>query len=256
MPDLLLSRTGDVQVIEINRPPHNYFDRKLIALIADALEAVDDDDGIRSTLLCANGKSFCAGADFSAGQPETPEERRADSRNLYVEALRIFRCAKPIVAAVQGHAIGGGLGLALSADFRVATPETSFCANFTRIGFHPGFGLTVTLPELVGRNNASLLFLTGRRVKGEEARRIGLCDVLVAADALRGEAMKLAAEIAESSPLGVKSTRRTLRLGLVERIEERLDHELAEQSWLRETADFAEGVRANAERRPADFQSR
>lgn len=256
MSDLLLSRDGHVQIAEINRPPHNYFDRRLIGLIADALEAADADDGIRVTLLCANGKSFCAGADFSGGQPQTPEERRADSRALYDEGLRVFRCAKPVVAAVQGHAIGGGLGLAVSADFRVATPRTSFSANFTRIGFHPGFGLTVTLPELVGANNAALMFLTGRRVKGEDAYRIGLCDVLASEETLREEAMKLAVEIAESSPLGVKSTRQTLRLGLVERVEERLKRELDEQSWLRETQDFAEGVRANAERRPAEFKSR
>ncbi|MBS7701393.1 MULTISPECIES: enoyl-CoA hydratase/isomerase family protein [unclassified Chelatococcus] len=256
MSDLLISRAGYVQVAEINRPPHNYFDKELLALIADALDVADADKDVRVTLLCANGKSFCAGANFTGNQPETPEERRADSRQLYDQGLRIFRGKKPIVAAVQGHAIGGGLGVALAADFRVATPETSFSANFTRLGFHPGFGLTVTLPELVGNTTASLLMLTGRRVKGEEAFRIGLCDVLAPAESLRDEAMKLAQEIAESSPLGVKSTRETLRLGLADRVEERLKRELDEQSWLRETEDFAEGVRATAERRPAQFQAR
>ncbi|HEV7417738.1 MAG TPA: enoyl-CoA hydratase/isomerase family protein [Tianweitania sediminis] len=256
MSDLLVSRDGHVQIAEINRPPHNYFDTKLISLIADAVEAADADETIRVTLLCANGKSFCAGANFVGDQPTTPEGRRAESRGLYDQGLRIFRGRKPIVAAVQGHAIGGGLGVALSADFRVATPETSFAANFTKLGFHPGFGLTVTLPELVGPTTASLLMLTGRRVKGEEAQSIGLCNVLVPAEALRDEAMKLAREIAESSPLGVRSTRETLRMGLVERIEKRLDRELEEQSWLRETEDFAEGVRATAERRPANFKAR
>ncbi|KAB2910440.1 MAG: enoyl-CoA hydratase/isomerase family protein [Dechloromonas sp.] len=192
MSDLLLSRSGHVQIAEINRPPHNYFDRKLLALIADALGVADADKDIRVTLLCASGKSFCAGANFTGRQPETLEERRADSRQLYDQGLRIFRCKKPIVAAVQGHAIGGGLGVALAADFRVATPETSFSANFTRLGFHPGFGLTVTLPELVGTTRASLLMLTGRRVEGEEAYRIGMCDVLAPSESLREEAMKLA----------------------------------------------------------------
>lgn len=256
MSDLLLSRAGHVQIVEINRPPHNYFDKELLALIADALEAADADSDVRVTLLCANGRSFCAGADFTRSQPETPEARRADSRQLYDQGIRMFRCRKPIVAAVQGHAIGGGLGVALAADFRVATPETSFSANFTRLGFHPGFGLTITLPALIGQSQASLLMLTGRRVKGEEARRMGLCDVLASSETLRDEALSLAREIAESSPLGVISTRETLRLGLVERIEERLKRELDEQSWLRETEDFAEGVRAVAERRPANFQAR
>jgi len=256
MSDLLISRTGHVQVAEINRPPHNYFDRQLIQRIAEVLEAADADDDVRVTLLCANGKSFCAGADFTGDQPQTPEERREASRSLYDQGLRIFRCGKPVVAAVQGHAIGGGLGVAVAADFRVATPETSFSANFTRLGFHPGFGLTVTLPELVGATRASLLMLTGRRVKGEEALRIGLCDVLASAETLRGEAMALANEIAESSPLGVRSTRETLRMGLAERVKARLERELDEQSWLRETADFAEGVRATSERRAPRFQAR
>ena len=114
----------------------------------------------------------------------------------------------------------------------------------------------MTLPELIGATRASLLMLTGRRVLGEEALRIGLCDVLAPEERLRDAAMALAEEIAESSPLGVQSTRETLRLGLVERIEERLNRELQEQSWLRETADFAEGVRATAERRSTNFQAR
>lgn len=256
MSDLLLSRDGHVQVIEINRPPHNYFDTALIRQIADAVAAADDDAGIRASLLCANGRSFCAGADFTGDQPATPEARRIESRGLYDQGLRIFRGTKPIVAAVQGNAIGGGMGVALAADFRVATPETVFSANFTRLGFHPGFGLTVTLPSLIGPTKASLLMLTGRRVKGDEALALGLCDMLATTETLRRDAMALAQEIAASSPLGVKSTRATLRLGLVERIEERLNRELDEQSWLRETADFAEGVRATAERRAPNFHAR
>ncbi|TKT70209.1 enoyl-CoA hydratase/isomerase family protein [Afipia massiliensis] len=109
------------------------------------------------------------------------------------------------------------------ADFKgQRTASTSCSANFTRLGFHPGFGLTVTLPELVGATRASMLMLTGSRIKGDEAYRIGLCDVLATQESLRDEAMKLAQEIAESSPLGVKSTRKTLRRGLIERLEEQL----------------------------------
>ncbi len=256
MSDLLLSRVGHVQIAEINRPPHNYFDKALLTQIADMLTAVDADPALRVTLLCANGRSFCAGADFSGKQPETPEGRRADSRAVYNEGIRMFRCKKPIVAAVQGHAIGGGLGVAVAADFRVASPETTFSANFTRLGFSPGFALTVTLPELIGPTRAAMMMLTGRGVKGEEASRLGLCDLLVSAEELRDAALKLAQEIAACSPLGVMSTRETLRLGLVERVEERLIRELDEQSWLRETEDFAEGVRANRERRAPNFQAR
>jgi len=160
------------------------------------------------------------------------------------------------VGAIHGPAVGGGLGLALVPDFRVACPEARFCANFTRLGFHPGFGLSVTLPELVGRREAALMFYTSRRVKGEEALRIGLADVLVPLDEVRSAALALAREIAECSPLGVAATRATMRRGLAERVREATEHELAEQTRLRRTEDFREGVKAMAERRTPRFTGR
>ena len=170
--------------------------------------------------------------------------------------MRIFRAKKPIVAAVHGAAIGGGLGLAVAADFRVTCPEARFAANFTKLGFHPGFGLTTTLPELVGQNNAELIFYTSRRVTGEEATRMGLANVCVPQDRVRAEAIKLAAEIAECSPLGLLSTRATMRAGLADRVMAATNHELAEQTRLRATEDFKEGVKATEERRLANFKGR
>ena len=167
--------------------------------------------------------------------------------------MRLLEAETPVVAAVQGAAIGGGLGLALSADFRVAAPEARFAANFARLGFHHGFGLTVTLPALVGQQKALDLLYTGRRVKGEEALEIGLCDALVPIEELRDKAREMAAEIAGSAPLAVRSIRRTMRRGLAERVRIATDHELVEQDWLRETNDFREGVRATAERRTPEF---
>lgn len=256
--DIAVSRDGHVATLEIRRPPLNFFDLTLIKAIADALEGFDADPQVRSVLLCAEGKAFCAGADFSSPESQSPGETALldSTDHLYLEAVRIFRCKKPIVAAVQGAAIGGGLGLALSADFRVASPEARFSANFTRLGFHPGFGLTVTLPEIVGKNNAELMFYTSRRVTGEEALRMGLANVLVSREELRGAAHALAAEIAECSPLGLLSTRATMREGLADRVLAATKHELAEQQRLRLTSDFAEGVRSTAERRPANFTGR
>ena len=183
----------------------------LINQIADAMEEFDKDIEVRASVLAAQGKSFCAGANFNdpkrqdRKRPSAPSDPAASlpTNHLYQEAVRIFRTKKPIVAAVHGAAIGGGLGLAFSADFRVTCPEARFAANFTKLGFHPGFGLTVTLTELVGKNNAELMFYTGRRISGEEATKIGLANVCVPQDQVRAEAMKLAAEIAESAPLGV-----------------------------------------------------
>jgi enoyl-CoA hydratase/carnithine racemase len=157
---------------------------------------------------------------------------------------------------VQGAAVGGGLGLALVADFRVTCQEARFSANFNRLGFHPGFGLTATLPRLVGVQQAALLFYTGRRIPGDEAVRIGLADVLVSLAEVRGAAQSLALEIAQSAPLAVTSTRETVRRGLCDAIETATERELVEQDWLRRTEDFKEGIKAMAERRLPDFQGR
>src|SRR5262247_4596731 len=179
--DIGVETHGHVGLIEIRKPPLNFFDVSLINQIADALEEFDNDIEIRASVLAASGKAFCAGSDFSDPKRKEQEEQaqRDPAANLpinhlYVQAVRIFRNKKVIVAAIHGAAIGGGLGLAVSADFRVTCPEARFCANFTRLGFHPGFGLTATLPELVGQREAALMFYTSRRVKGEEALRIGL----------------------------------------------------------------------------------
>jgi len=255
--DVGIELDGHVAVVEIRRPPHNYFDIALIAALANTFETLEADAQCRAIVLAAQGTAFCAGANFAKREDSTPAQRSPRGVNpLYGEALRMFSCSKPIVAAVHGAAVGGGLGLALVPDFRVACPEARFCANFTRLGFHPGFGLTVTLPELVGRREAALMFYTSRRVKGEDARRIGLADVLVPLDEVRPAALALAREIAECAPLGVVATRATLRRGLAERVREETEHELAEQTRLRRTEDFREGVKAMAERRTPRFTGR
>lgn len=255
--DLNISTTGHVTTIEINRPPLNFFDLDLIRQIADALERIDADPSCRAVVLAANGKAFCAGANFTSAKGESGEDvQRRNSGQLYLEAVRIFRNKKPIIAAIHGAAIGGGFGLAMSADFRVTCPEARFAANFTKLGFHPGFGLTVTLAEVIGKTNAALMFYTSRRVTGQEAFEMGLANVLVPQDQVRTAAMKLASEIAECSPLGLLSTRATMRAGLADRVKAATDHELNEQSWLRATEDFKEGVKATAERRIGNFKGR
>ena len=245
-----------VATIEIHRPPNNFFDYDLIHEIANVYERLDADPRCRAIVLCSEGRHFCVGADFSAREKWSRERLDSQAGRLYVEAVRVFSCTKPVVAAVQGAAVGGGLGLALSADFRIACEESRFVANFARLGIHQGFGLSVTLPRLVGYSRAALMLYTGRRLKGAEAVEFGLADELVELADVRSRALELAAEIAQSAPLAVQSIRATLRRGLAEAVREATDHELAEQSRLRRTDDHREGVAATAERRLADFRGR
>ena len=258
--DIAVSKDGHVATVEIKRPPHNFFDMSLIKQIADAFEGFDKDGDVRAIVLCAEGKSFCAGANFGDGSKLDAEGNRPNENqmggHLYQEAVRLFRTRKPIVGAIQGAAIGGGLGLALVPDFRVAAPEARFAANFTRLGFHPGFGLTHTLPELIGNQQANLMFYTGRRINGEEAIDLGLADVLAPLADVRRVAQDLAKDISESAPLAVMETRATVRAGLADRVKAATDHELKVQSALRQTEDFKEGVKAVNERRVANFKGR
>jgi enoyl-CoA hydratase/carnithine racemase len=252
--DVGVERDGAVALVELRRPPHNYFDVALIGALADAFEALEADRACRAIVLCAQGSAFCAGANF-ANREATPPQRSARAINpLYGEALRLFACAKPVVAAVHGPAVGGGLGLALVADFRITCAEARFSANFNRLGFHPGFGLSVTLPRLVGVQQATLLLYTGRRIDGAQAQRIGLADELVPQDQVRPRALELAREIALSAPIAVQATRATLRAGLVEQIRSAVAHESAQQNAHFKTADFKEGVAAMAARREPQFK--
>jgi enoyl-CoA hydratase/carnithine racemase len=250
--DLKVTLDNYVAVAEIQRPPNNFFDYDLIEAFAECFEDLADDDNCRAIVMCAAGKNFCAGANFTAPAPDA----KPRSGHLYQEAIRLFRTPKPIVGAIQGAAVGGGLGLALVPDFRVASPEARFSANFTRLGFHPGFGLTTTLPEVIGKSRAELMFYTSRRIQPEQALQWGLVDILVPAEELREAAIGLATEIAECSPISIIETRKTMRRDLADRVKAATDHELSIQDRLRQTEDFKEGVAAMTERRVPNWKGR
>jgi 2-(1,2-epoxy-1,2-dihydrophenyl)acetyl-CoA isomerase len=248
--DVSIEQQGDhVAVVSLRRPPNNFFDTALLGDLADAYESLGESDWCRAIVLASEGRHFCAGLDFAGNSGQ-------DIAALYAHAVRLFAAPLPVVAAVQGAAIGGGLGLAMSADFRVATPASRFSANFSRLGFHHGFALSVTLPLVAGPQHAADLLFTGRRIDGAEAHSFGICDELVDEDELMPAALRRAEAIAASGPLAVQSIRATLRQGRVEVVRSAMEHECAEQERLRSTADFAEGVAASTERREPRFTGR
>ena len=250
--DLVVELGDDfVAIAEIRRAPNNFFDQTLIAHLADAFEKLDAEPRCRAAVLASEGKHFCAGANFASDV-----SLGAVGNHLYDEAVRLFATRTPVVAAVQGAAIGGGLGLALWPDFRVAAPDARFSANFARLGFHHGFGLSVTLPRVVGPQRALELLYTGERIDGERAHAIGLVDRLAPLARVREAARAFAVEIAMSGPLAIDSIRETMRGQLAGEIRSATQRERAEQERLQHTADFKEGVAAMADRRPPAFRGR
>lgn len=233
-----------VALVELRRPPHNFFDEDLLTAVADHLAAIDEDDDVSCVVLGSEGRHFCAGADLR-GMGE------AGIRRVYRQGYRLFSSRKPIVAAVHGAAVGGGLGLAMAADFRVAAPDARLTANFARLGFHHGFGLSVTLPRAVGQQRALELLYTGRSVSGAEAAEMGLCDQV--ADEPRAAAVEFAGRIAASAPRSLTAIRATMRRAAVAEFSAALDEEVQAQAALLGTADFAEGVAAAVEKRSPRF---
>jgi enoyl-CoA hydratase/carnithine racemase len=247
---------GHVGFIELQDPPHNFLTVEQVKAVADALDSFDADPDVRAAVLAAAGRSFCAGARFGGGNGGGEAVGEGGTTDLYSQAVRLFAATTPVVAAVHGPAIGGGLGFALAATMRVTCPEARFSANFVKLGIHQGFGLSVTLPELVGPSKAAYVLLTGRRFKGDEATALGLADICVPQDEVKDKAFEIAADIASGAPLAIAAINRTLRAGLADRVREATRHEAAEQAKLFTTEDAREGMRAVGERRDGNFVGR
>lgn len=247
--------------ITLNRPENrNAMTPDVLAGLAAAVERAKADPSLRCVVVTGRGKSFCAGADFKARREESPEaphraphERAYDT---YAPFLSLLDLEVPTVAAMQGHAIGGGLGLAIVCDLRVANAAARYGANFVRLGLHPGMASTWLLPRLMGVPNAVELLLTGRLVDGAEAERRGLVHYAVEEARVLEKARELAREIAAAAPLAVRWAKRSIYEGLAWDPKTAARREAAVQSRSFETEDFREGVAALLAKREPKFGGR
>lgn len=248
MEDIQVTWEGHTAIVQMRHGPHNFLEPAFVARLVDAMTGAAASSQCRSIVLSSGSSAFSAGASFTA-----VDGGKIDPRPFYAQALELFEIGKPVVAAVQGAAVGAGLGVALAADFRVTCAQARFSANFNRLGFHPGFGMTWLLPHLVGPQQAALLLYSGMRIGGEEAVRVGLADKLVPQDQVVACAVELAHDIAASAPLAVASTRAALRRNIAEQVRSANQQEIAIQCEQFQTADFREGVAAMAARRQPNF---
>lgn len=230
MDEMVVSLNSDTGIVDAKlcRPPHNFLDAFFLEAFCDALIAVAETENCRCIVLSSEGRNFSAGRDFSG------ERREGDtSQAVYAQAVRLMAIEVPMIAVVQGAAVGAGMGLAMVADFRLCSERAYFAANFVQHGLHHGFGLTTTLPPVVGRTVATQMLLTGRRYPADEAHRIGLVSEIVAEAELAVRAEALAAEIAKNPPAAVRSIRQTMRAGLLEDFRQSVEHEGERQSSLK-----------------------
>lgn len=246
-----ITLTDHVATIEFASGTFNYLSVDLMQDLVQAWEWADAEMQCRAIVLCSAGRVFCAGVDFRG---MAGADGDSSPKLLYQLALRLLAGRKPCIAAVQGAAVGAGLGLAMLADQRVAGPKTQFNASFAQLGFHAGFGLTATLPQVMGPHAASNMLLLGQPVRGDEALRLGLADVLVDdVDGVRDAAIARARAIAANAPLAVQDMRKNLRAPLLAAFAHALEQELNAQLSHMKTQDFIEGVSAMMAKRPPQF---
>ena len=250
-------RHGAVGVVTMNRPAsHNRMSEEVLAGFSAALAEARADGEARALVITGSGAAFSAGADFKAQLQRGGGERLPNERSfaMYEPFLAVLDIEVPVVAALNGHAVGGGFGLSLLCDVRVASRTAKLGANFCRLGLTPGLGISYLLPRLVGVSRAAELLFAGRLVTGEEAERIGLVSCAVDAGDVLDRAMELAGSFAASAPLAVRATKRALQDGLGWEVRRAAWRESVAQSATLATADFQEGVAALLEKREPRFR--
>lgn len=256
---VLIDRDGPVATLTLNRPERlNALVGTMRDEIADGLIGLGADETVRAVIVTGAGRAFCAGADV-AYLAELLETEAIDEASALVEAGKrvvetIADMPKPVIAALNGPAAGGGANLALACDLRLAADTASIGQTFNRIGLHPDWGGTYHLPRLVGPARAAELFLLAEMVDAHEAERIGLVNRVVPADRLMDEARELARTLAAKPRLSVQLAKRAVHRSLGASMEEMLDYEISAQRACFQSTDAREGVRAFLDKRSPEFE--
>lgn len=259
-PAVLLEVRDAICQLTLNRPEtRNSIDDEIPTALANRLEEIRSIKGLRCVILTGSGGVFCGGMDFRSNLSEhlfddasmLPHE--AILKKMYAPIVKLLDVEIPIIAAMNGHAIGGGLGMGLLCDFRVVSSTAKYGANFVRLGVTSGLAISYLLPRIVGFPTAMELLLTGRLISGEEAERIRLAHYATKSDHVLNKAWELAREVAEAAPIAVRLMKKAIYRGIASEPFATLEYESHNMARTRETQDYQEGVRALLEKRSPKF---
>jgi enoyl-CoA hydratase len=256
--NLLVERDAAVLIVTLNRPKVlNALNAATLLELAQVIEEARLDASVRAIVLTGAGeKSFVAGADINELAVQTPVSGREHARHGQAVFDRIERLGKPVVAAVNGFALGGGCELAMACTIRIAADTAKFGQPEINLGLLPGYAGSQRLPRLVGRGRATELLLTGAQITADEAWRIGLVNRVVPAAELMNEARTLAQTLAAKPPIAVRYILEAVASGLEMAFDDAQDYEATLFGLVSTTEDMREGTRAFLEKRKAEFKGR
>ena len=258
MDEVLIEIDGAVGTLTLNRP------EKLNALIgsmrdqvSDGLAALGENDEVRAVIVTGAGRAFCAGADVGYLNRLIEADEIEEARLLAEAGARVARTIaempKPVIAAINGAAAGGGANLALACDLRIASEDAVIGQTFNRIGLHPDWGATYFTPRLVGPAKAAELFFLADMIGAVEAERIGLINRVVPGDRLMEEVREIADRLVAKPALAIRLAKQAVRRSLESSLDEMLDYELEAQEACFRSEDAREGTRAFLEKREPRF---
>jgi enoyl-CoA hydratase len=252
---LLLEISDRIATVTINRPDKlNALNDAMIREIGSMFDELGADKGVGAIIITGAGRAFVAGADISGLAAAQTGDLEKFARLGQAVFRRIELSPKPVIAAVNGFALGGGCELALSCHLRVASTQAKFGLPEVKLGLIPGYGGTQRLPRLIGRGAALQMILTGDPIDGAEAVRVGLANAVVEPDALSGAARAMAAAMIRNAPIALARAIEAVDVGLDAVLEDGMRLEARLFGTLEQTLDMREGTRAFLEKRPAEFR--
>lgn len=251
---LIVEKNEGITTVKINKPKSlNALNSEVLTELNDCFKNLETCEETKVIVLTGEGRSFVAGADISEMQPLNAKEAHAFAKLGMDTFMMIEKHSKPVIAAVNGFALGGGCELALACDIRIASDKAVFGQPEVGLGITPGFGGTQRLPRTIGVGRAKMLIYSAQNVKADMAYEYGICDKVVPAEELMDEVYKLAKTIASKAPAAVSYAKKSIVNGLQAGIETGMDIEKSAFSLCFATEDQKEGMSAFLDKRDANF---